>query len=1039
MKFLTCLALILLSPLLAAATGPSSVIVPNHDFELGTDRPDAWLPDRGTATWISPGAVGQRAISVTGDGTTSNAWFSQPLELQNNATYRLQFFARRSPGGGLPISGPVFCNRDLPSLGSEWTPMESYFRTPRQLTDDMRRLRFGQWEVNGQVAFDAIRVDPVIPVYRQVGTIPLGEGERIEQGSYRFVAPFERASANHARPLAWHQGTFNSSRWMMNQDSVVVYRHAIGSAQTSATITATIGYYVCGELVVSVSRDGRDWSEAGSLGQQGTDTFSVPAEWLPAEEIWVRFTARRRETDQNGPALQLYGYDYTATLRGPVEEGQGATHFLAVTSSDPRLPVTIADVGDALPGGRNAVELQLENRTDRPLSLAARVLVTRTERIDQGPHVLAEQPWMSPPAEATIGRNESTVVRIPYDVRSAGPQQLTVQVTGDAEFTAEGNFDVAFLHASHYGFALPPSNDALALWWCSSGWKVSAQRPVPQQQGTALEIRAAANEAEAAQLVIRPTRPLSQVSISAGDLEGPDGARIASSHVDLLEVRYVPVTYPTDATSTPGLWPDPLPPLPSTFELPANQNLPVWVRVRVPKGQPAGIYRGELRVQGQDIEAQVPVRLEVFGFELPDRMTCQTAFGFDPSLVWKYHRLTDSSQRREVLAKYWQLLADHHISPYNPAPLDPIRVTWQNLPTSDDESASRSPDTPAPEPVFDFSRWDRAMTDALERLHFNTFQVHVPGLGGGTFHERYEPSLHGFAEDTPQYQEAMRRYLHTLETHLREKGWLDRAFVYWFDEPDPKDYEFVMNGFDKLRRWAPGLRRMLTEQVEPELIGGPNLWCPLSSHYDHEQAELRRAAGEQFWWYVCTGPRAPYCTLFIDHPGTELRVWLWQTWQRRIDGILVWQTNYWTSSAAYPDPERPQNPYDDPMGWVSGYSTPAGTRQAWGNGDGRFLYPPESAADAQAPQPILEGPVGSIRLDMLRDGIEDYEYLVRLRALIDARRAQLTDAELERFETLLIVPATITSDMTTFTTDPEPIELRRVEIARAIEQLMKMK
>jgi hypothetical protein len=342
---------------------------------------------------------------------------------------------------------------------------------------------------------------------------------------------------------------------------------------------------------------------------------------------------------------------------------------------------------------------------------------------------------------------------------------------------------------------------------------------------------------------------------------------------------------------------------------------------------------------------------------------------------------------------------------------------------------------PIPEPVLDFSDWDRAMANAIDSLHFNTFQVHVPGLGGGTFHARYEPVLLGFSEDTPQYQGAMKAYLETIEAHLREKGWLEKAFVYWFDEPDPKDYEFVMNGFAKLKRWAPDLRRMLTEQVEPDLIGGPNLWCPLSSHYDHEQAEARRRAGEQFWWYVCTAPKAPYCTLFIDHPGTELRVWLWQTWQRHIEGILVWQTNYWTSSAAYPDPERPQDPYADPMGWVSGYSTPAGTRQAWGNGDGRFLYPPEAAASGRPTEPVLDGPVSSIRLEMLRDGIEDYEYLVILRDLLEARRDTLSDSDAARYQALLEVPPDITLNMTTFTTDPEPIERRRREIARAIEQL----
>ena len=118
----------------------------------------------------------------------------------------------------------------------------------------------------------------------------------------------------------------------------------------------------------------------------------------------------------------------------------------------------------------------------------------------------------------------------------------------------------------------------------------------------------------------------------------------------------------------------------------------------------------------------------------------------------------------------------------------------------------------------------------------------------------------------------------------------------------------------------------------------------------------------------------------------------------------MWQTNYWTSSAAYPDPAQPQNPYADPMGWVSGYSTPAGVRQAWGNGDGRFLYPPESAADGRPTAPVLDGAVPSIRLEMLRDGIEDYEYLAILRQLVEARRDKLTAEQLAECMALLEDP-----------------------------------
>ena len=72
---------------------------------------------------------------------------------------------------------------------------------------------------------------------------------------------------------------------------------------------------------------------------------------------------------------------------------------------------------------------------------------------------------------------------------------------------------------------------------------------------------------------------------------------------------------------------------------------------------------------------------------------------------------------------------------------------------------------------------------------------------------------------------------------------------------------------------------------------------------------------------------------------------------------------------------------------------------------------------------------------MLRDGIEDYEYLVMLRKKLEARGHTLARGELDKFEALLQVPPAVTSNLKTFTKDPAPIEARRHEIARAIEAL----
>jgi hypothetical protein len=167
--------------------------------------------------------------------------------------------------------------------------------------------------------------------------------------------------------------------------------------------------------------------------------------------------------------------------------------------------------------------------------------------------------------------------------------------------------------------------------------------------------------------------------------------------------------------------------------------------------------------------------------------------------------------------------------------------------------------------------------------------------------------------------------------------------------------------------------------------------------------------------------------LFIDHPATELRIWHWQAHQRNVVGSLIWRINYWTSGTP-----QTQNPYEDPMGYKSG-RYPA----AWGNGDGRFIYPPLSAAvpGLNDGKPNFDKPVASIRWAMIREGVEDYEMFYLLRELLKQKGNTLSEAERKEAENLLIVPENVTKSMTQFTIDPRPLLKRRAEIGKMIEKL----
>ncbi len=78
----------------------------------------------------------------------------------------------------------------------------------------------------------------------------------------------------------------------------------------------------------------------------------------------------------------------------------------------------------------------------------------------------------------------------------------------------------------------------------------------------------------------------------------------------------------------------------------------------------------------------------------------------------------------------------------------------------------------------------------------------------------------------------------------------------------------------------------------------------------------------------------------------------------------------------------------------------------------------------------------SIRWELLRDGIEDYEYFWLLREHVERLKASGAAASLyEEEQALLEVPDDVCSDLTHFAITPEPIHRHRARLAAAIEKL----
>lgn len=334
---------------------------------------------------------------------------------------------------------------------------------------------------------------------------------------------------------------------------------------------------------------------------------------------------------------------------------------------------------------------------------------------------------------------------------------------------------------------------------------------------------------------------------------------------------------------------------------------------------------------------------------------------------------------------------------------------------------------------LDFTDFNAAGRRYFDEYGFTGWRLNLKGLGGGTYYSRVMGNFEGFAQGTAEYDKLMARYLGQMQANLEANGWLGREYIYWFDEPGEADYPFVRETHALIKRHAPKLTTFLTEHVSGQDISDvTDISCTIWHRLDHAKRERMQARGQQCWSYLCCWPKSPWISEFIDHDAINLRLWSWASWQYRLQGLLMWATTYWNSDAASP-PGYLQNPWEEAMSFVSGYGWPLGKQTIWGNGDGRLFYPNNRDPNHDL-TPHVEPPVPSLRLEILRDGIEDYDYFVLLEQAIRQAPAERQGLAREA-ASLLVLPSRLYTDEQTYAKDPQELLRYRRQVASYIVRL----
>jgi len=466
------------------------------------------------------------------------------------------------------------------------------------------------------------------------------------------------------------------------------------------------------------------------------------------------------------------------------------------------------------------------------------------------------------------------------------------------------------------------------LVWVASPWE-QVLRDTPPGPARAADLEAARNEFEAFRAVVRAgAQPLRGVTVVATPLQGP-GAIPASSLI-LYREHYVEIAKPSyRSTAPPGWYPDALIPFvdPQTgadlkgakydaapFGVEPGMNQAVWVDVRVPPDAQPGTYTGRLHVTaGGAPLGDVPLRLTVSKVALPDTIAMRSNFGGFGSGVAKHHGVEDGSpEYRAIEERYIDTLLEHRCVPSSLGAVWPQWTEGQGM--DDRETGER-------------------LRHMVEDRHVNALALPFPWGDG---------------------PERCRAYLHDLAAYLREKGWLDLAYIYMQDEPNDADaYEVVRRQGALIHEADPGIKRLCTEQTvtsDPawgDLYGAVDIWCPLFGLYDEPTARQRQALREEIWSYTALCQCAEQNPFWeIDFPPVSFRAPFWVSWHYGIKGFLYWSSVYWEDTTDV-------------------WTRPCFRDEYWG--EGMLLYPGAEAG--------IAGPVPSIRLKLIREGMEDFEMM----------------------------------------------------------------
>ncbi len=536
-------------------------------------------------------------------------------------------------------------------------------------------------------------------------------------------------------------------------------------------------------------------------------------------------------------------------------------------------------------------------------------------------------------------------------------------------------------------YAAEYEDSSISLWFDYASEK-KERNDVSETEKNTFCVYMAKNEIESAQFFLSADFSRSGLTADVTDFTDEKGNTIPAD---------IYIEYYHDAAEH-GSIPDAIPPLDAygAFELEAGKSQGFLIKLKTTMETAAGDYSAVLSVydsDGKQIKTAV-ITAHVWDFALSEDTACATSMHLSYGLLTS---VVDSDISKDVLYKnYYDYLLENRICatqlPYNLGTsdaaeyMDNPRVTSYQFSNKGGYTGN----------YLSSDEWTRAyyknyIADDGTRLSKGYYFANVVDAAVPADLDALKTKYDEFVSTVSTIYKSKK--LNFISTFINDIDYTtsDGTVI---DQIDFYD-DFVNLWCSKTFAY--------TSEKELDKVAGAKVLQPLKWNKIYgtfkERMETQKAEGDKVWWFISWDVKAPYINYYMQTDGVAQRILFWQQYDNDVEGFLYNFANYWSGDC--------RDPYANNV-----------TNEAYpdAHGESILIYPGDVYG--------LDVPVGSLRIEAMRDGVEDYQMFHMLEELLGNGAA---DAIIDK----------MTTGVVTYSTDDSEYYAARIELGNAVEAALK--